>query len=82
MRLRSYCRFRWKAAWGNSQFIISYELVRNYSGGVWIRGYMVGCEGEGGEFWDWVGELCVVWGVVWASGVVFGDGVARGIFFD
>ena len=58
------------------------ELVRNYSGGVWIRGYMVGCEGEGGEFWDWVGELCVVWGSVWASGVVFGDGVARGIFCD
>ena len=43
---------------------------------------MVGCEGEGGEFWDWVGELCVVWGVVWASGVVFGDGAARGIFCD
>ena len=43
---------------------------------------MVGCEGEGGEFWDWVGELCAIWHIVWQRGVVLGDDIARDIFCD
>ena len=57
-------------------------MVRDYSGGVWIRGYMVGCEGEGGEFWNWIGELCAVWHIVWQRGVVLGDDIAGDIFCD